>query len=281
MTLKERTVAGTFLHKLPAELLDIIATQTDDGGLKSMRATCRELRDGSASEFFRRHTSLKIHLNSSEEFDILCLEVETKTPNVVMAQAMTQSLILPEASNSLDVSPRNGRPLRDHVPKRVARVYTDASGIGDFELRQRTLIEPSQKSGVPNLLLKRIATLAPQTLALRELHLSDLAVDGDHLIDLLDTHQHNLQHVDLRRVVLTNALECMVALGRIEAQNIFLEDIRVRDDSGNLQYLTAQSPALLSLQQHLLQQNPDAICYILEYGEPLVHAFGFRRSGEV
>jgi hypothetical protein len=281
MKLKERMLSGTALHQLPAELLGIIATHTENNGLKSMRATCRELRDGSASEFFRRYTSLKIRLSGSEEIDILYMEVETKTPDVAMAQAVTQSLMVPEASNSLDVSLRNGNPLRDRVPTHVARIYTDAAEIGDFELRQRTFTLPSEKPGVSALLLRRIVALVPQTLTLRDLDLSELEVDGDDLINVFEAHQHSLQYVDLREVVLTKAPECLEALGCIEARKIILENIKVRDDSGNLQYLTAESPALLRLERRLLQQDPEAFCYMTGSGERITHAFGFQRGGGI
>lgn len=281
MKLKERMLSGTALHKLPAELLGIIATHTYNNGLKSMRATCRELRDGSASEFFRRYTSLEIRLSGSEQFDVLYMEFEIKTPDVVMAQAMTKSLMLSEASHSLVVSARNGKPLRDQVPTHVARIYTHASDIGDFELRQRTVVKLSQKPGVPALLLKRIANIVPQTLKLRNLDLSELDVDGDDPINVFEAHQHNLQYVNLREVVLTKAADCMEALGCIEARKVILENIKVRDDSGNLQYLTAESPALLRLERRLLQQNPEAFCYMTGSGERITHAFGFQRSVEI
>lgn len=279
MKLKERMLSGTALHKLPAELLGIIATHTDNNGLKSMRATCRELRDGSASEFFRRYTSLEIRLSGSEQFDVLYMEFEIKTPDVVMAQAMTKSLMLPEASHSLVVSARNGKPLRDQVPTHVARIYTHASDIGDFELRQRTVVKLSQKPGVPALLLKRIANIVPQTLKLRNLDLSELDVDGDDPINVFEAHQHNLQYVNLREVVLTKAADCMEALGRVQAHDVHLEDIKVRDDAGNLQFLTSQSPVFLQLEQRLLQRDPDAICYMLGFGTPPKHTFAFRRVG--
>lgn len=114
MKLKERVTSGTVLNKLPAEILGMIATQTDNKGLASMRETCRELRDGSASEFFRRYTSLSISLEGSERFghvEVLALKVEAKTPDVFMAQAMIQSLMVPEAWNSLVVSRRNKTPF--------------------------------------------------------------------------------------------------------------------------------------------------------------------------
>jgi hypothetical protein len=134
----------------------------------------------------------------------------------------------------------------------------------------------SQKSGVPALLLKRIATLVPQTLKLHNLDLTKLDVDGYDLINVFETHQHNLQHVDLRKVVLTKAPECMEVLGCIDARRIILEDIKVRDDSDNLQYLTSQSPVLLKLEQRLLQRGPEAFCYMIQYGGRPTHAFGFR-----
>lgn len=147
MKLKERMLSGTALHKLPAELLGIIATHTDNNGLKSMRATCRELRDGSASEFFRRYTSLKIRLSGSEEIDILYMEVETKPPDVAMAQDVTQSLMLPEASNSLDVSLQMETPFATaslHMSRGSIRTQrrsaTSSSGRGLSPYHRRNLV---------------------------------------------------------------------------------------------------------------------------------------------
>ena len=100
-----------------------------------------------------------------------------------------------------------------------------------------TLIILSKGPGVATLLLKRIVTLVPQTLQLRKLVLQELDVDGDNLISLFDRHRRNLQNLTLCKVVLTKALECMVALSRTEVYTISFEDLRVRDEAGNLQHL--------------------------------------------
>lgn len=282
MKLKERAISGTVLNKLPAEILGMITTQTDNKGLASMRETCRELRDGSASEFFRRYTSLTIRLEGSERFghvEVLALRVETKTPDVFMAQAMTQSLIVPEAWNSIVVSPRNKIPLRNRVPDQVATVKTSTPGMSDFEVTQRTIVKDYLGSGVEPLLLKRIAALVPRTLKLHTLFLEDLTVDGNDLINLLETHQRNLQDVRLHNIVLTKAAECMTALSRAEPQKLWLENLGVRDDAGNLQYLTVQSPAFLDLRQYLLQRDPDAKCYIFNHSSDRpIHVFYFKCS---
>jgi hypothetical protein len=280
MKAKERIASGTVLHKLPTELLGIIATQTDKKGLASMRATCRELRDGSASEFFRRYTSLYIHLGGNERFDVLHLKVAIKTPDVVMAQAMTQSLILPIARNYLSVSPRNRMPLRKHVPHSVAEIVPDTP-LDDFEIVQRSIVAPYKGSGVAQLLLKRIIALPPRTLPIRRLVLEDLAVDGDYVINLFETHGRHLQDVDLRNVVLTKAVECMVALSRTEVQKTWLDNLRVRDDAGNLQDLTTQSPALLELLRRLFQRYPQAHCIRFKYNLPPSHHLIFRSSVEI
>jgi hypothetical protein len=201
------------------------------------------------------------------------------TPDVVLAQAMTQSLMLTQASNSLNVSPRNRKPLRGLVPERVATVFTTGLEKGDFELTQRTLMNPSETPGVASLLLKRIASLVPQTLQLRTLVLKELDVDGDDLINLFETHQRNLQDVTLHDIVLTKAFECMVSLGHTAARRVLLEDVKVRDDSGDLQYLTAQSPVLLELLRLLKQRDP--ALSMLEYGRLStgpIYSFSFRRK---
>ena len=94
MKAQARILSGALLHKLPAEVLGIIATKMDNPGLASMRATCRELRDGSAFEFFQRYSSLDLRLYASERHNYLSLFVVSESPNVVMAQALTQDLIL-------------------------------------------------------------------------------------------------------------------------------------------------------------------------------------------
>lgn len=268
MKVRELIASGTVLHKLSAELLGIIATHADNKALASMRAACRELRDGSAFEFFRRYTSLDIRLSSRENPGFLCLEVVTKTPDVVMAQAMTRSLILPKSSNSLLVSLRNRTLLRDRVPKRVA-IYPGEWFNGlyrrplldDFWIKQTTLIKPSKTSGITPMLIKRIAALVPQTLQLRILFLEELDVDGDDLINLLQTHQDNLQVVRLWSVVLTKAHECMVALGRLNPEYFEFDNVKDRDDSGNSQDLTSQSLESLELLRRLRQRGFDWVIH--------------------
>lgn len=189
MKLKERTIAGTFLNKLPAELLGIIATHTDNKELKAMRATCRELRDASSSEFFRRHTSIYIHLEGGEHFDLLHLKLAIKTPDVVMAQAMTQSLIVPNPWNSFTVSERNTKPLRDRIPEHAAKIYTDPpASISDFEIVQSSIVNPYKGSAAAPILLKRSTALVAQTLHFRRLVLADLDTDGDYVIKLSEMY---------------------------------------------------------------------------------------------
>ena len=86
MKAKERVNSGTVLHRLPNELLGMIATQTDNKGLASMRATCRELRDGSAFEFFKRHTIVEyLSLDGDGCVNILSLTLEMELPDLAMA----------------------------------------------------------------------------------------------------------------------------------------------------------------------------------------------------
>lgn len=115
MKIKERILSGKVLHKLPAEVLGIIATRADDKWLASLRATCREIRDGSAFEFLRRYTSLNVRLTGtlSGHFSNHYLAVDTKSPDVITVQAMAQSLILPESYTTFWATPQNEKILRE------------------------------------------------------------------------------------------------------------------------------------------------------------------------
>ena len=259
MKIKERILSGKVLHKLPAEVLDIIASYTDDKGLASLRATCCEVRDGSAFELFRRYTSLNVRLTGtlSGHFNGHYLAIDTKSPDVVTAQAMAQGLILPESYTSFWATPQNEKILRKRVFE--SDVSIDISDLfnNDFELKQTSCFPDDMESGVTAPFLKRMAALAPQTLKLRILDLIHVDVDGDDLINLLERQQQNLQEVRLRNIVLTKGAECMAALSCTKAWQITLEDVRFRDEAGNLQILERQSPVLLDLLRLLLKRDPD------------------------
>ncbi|GAB7336272.1 hypothetical protein MBLNU13_g09027t1 [Cladosporium sp. NU13] len=275
MKAKERVSSGTVLHKLPAELLGMIATQTDNKGLASMRATYRELRDGSAFEFLRRYTSLNIRLTGTQSgrFSGHYQVVDTKSPDVVSAQAMTQSLVLPESYTTLFATPQTKWILRRRVSKRDASMDISKLCNNDFELKQTSWFTPDAQSGVTALLLKHMAVLAPQTLKLRIVDLIFVDVDGDDLTNLLERQQQNFREVHLRGVVLTKGAECMAALSCTEARKLTLEDVRLRDEARNLSSLEPQSPVLLNLLRLLLERDPDWT--LLEYCRGLENTFYF------
>lgn len=160
MNFKKRVLLGTCLHKLPAEVLEIIATQTEDGGLASMRATCRELRDGSAFEFFRRHSSFEVRVYASERDDCVCLVVTSDSPNLAMAQTMTQSLILPNAQNYIHVSPRSMATLR--VPSHIASLVMSMPRMADFKIRQSAVVPSHTGFDSTSSVLKPIRALPPR-----------------------------------------------------------------------------------------------------------------------
>lgn len=255
MKFKEMVLLGTCLHKLPAELLDIIATQTDDGGLASMRVTCRELRDGSVFEFFRRHSSSEVRIHASERADYARLIVTSESPNVAMAQTMTQSLILPNAQNYIHVSPREMATLR--APSHIARLIMSMPHMADFKIWQTAIVPYNTGSDSTSSVLKLIRALAPQTLMLHRLVLECLHLDGDDLIGVLETHGQHLRTIMLRDVVLTRSRECMVALGQTKAKQILFEKLRASDDNGSLQHLTETSLVPLEVHRDMFQQRSD------------------------
>lgn len=258
MIIKERILSGKVLHKLPAEVLDIIATHADNKGLASLRATCHELRDGSAFEFFRRYISLNVQLTGTLSGHFRChyLRVDTKTPEVITAQAMTQSLILPESYTPFWATPQNEKILRKRVFESDLSIDISRLVNSDFELKQASCFPHDIKSDVTTPFLKRLAAQAPQTVKLRILDLNHVDVDGDDLIKLLEAQQQNLADVCLHDVALTKADECMAALTRTEARQISLTDVRFRDEAGELHILERRSPVLLDLCRLLLERDP-------------------------
>lgn len=101
-TTPEAESIQTSLSKLPAELVDIVATGLDKPGLRSMRATCRNLSDDSALEFYRRYTACKI------AFGGRYLHIRRESPNLEKAEAMAKPLMasLPAGSTVQRVSQR-------------------------------------------------------------------------------------------------------------------------------------------------------------------------------
>ena len=258
MKIKERILSGKVLHKLPAEVLDIVATHTDDKALASLRATCRELRDGSAFEFLRRYTSLNVRLTGtlSGHFRGYYLAVDTKSPDVVTAQAMTESLILPESYTTFWATPQNEKILRKRVFESDVSIDISHLVNSDFELKQASCFPHDMESGVTAPFLKRMAALAPQRVKLRILDLNHVDVDGDDLIKLLEAQQQNLADLHLQDVALTKAAECMAALSRTGALHVSLINVRFRDEAGNLHIQERQSPVLLDLCRLLLLRDP-------------------------
>ena len=125
-----------------------------------------------------------------------------------------------------------------NLPKRIARSFLSWPDMEDFKLVQMTNGWPFSGPRLTSSVLKRIASLTPQTLNLYRLRIEGLSMDGEDLIDVLEAHKRHLRRVCLRELVLTNARECMEALSRTQVDEVWFEDVKVRENSGNLQRLT-------------------------------------------
>lgn len=82
--------------KLPVEILEMIAVDLDDYGLKSMRSSCRHLRIGTFYQFAERSTSSHVEIvTTNGRTAMRKLTVTLRSPSLVKARvAMTQLLAL-------------------------------------------------------------------------------------------------------------------------------------------------------------------------------------------
>jgi hypothetical protein len=222
------------LFNLPVEILEMIATDLDNDELRSMRATCRALCNGSTNEFDRRHTSSEVQiLVTRDTLNMRKLTVLLRSPYLVKAQAaMARLLVL---HDPLYVDKRHpGKTLASNTVTSYPDVWTF--------LQQKNYRQNHGHALAP-LIFERVADLPPQTTNLSCLVIEGADLDGDALIDMLKTHKHSLRNLALRKIILTKFIDCMRALCRTETRRLEAEELMVRDKLGYEEYFTQDHAA--------------------------------------
>ena len=216
------------LPKLPVEVLEMIATKLSDSGLGSMRATCRDLYNGSTYEFAERHTFSKVEILATRGTTGISgmrkLTVTLRSPKLVKAQAgMAEILVLHDPLYTDENHP--GKTL-------VSNTVTSNPDAWTF-LQQKKYRQWHGYALAP-LIFERIADLPPQTTNLRRLIIDGAHLDGDAMIEILETHKHSLRVVALRKVILTRIIDCVRALCRTETRRFEFEKLVTRGSFGHL-----------------------------------------------
>lgn len=225
------TQSEASLLDLPVEILEMIVTELDNNGLKSMRATCRTLCNGSTKEFYRRHTSSEVQILATRDtFNMRKLTVTLRSPSLTKAQAtMARLLVLHDPLYAEDANDPEGPIKASH---------STTSNPDAFTLLQVKNYRQWHGYGLAPLIFERVADQPPQTTNLRRITIEGAHLDGDALIDILETHKHFLRCVTLRKVVLTDFIECVQALCRTETQRFEFEGFKIGERVGKEVYTT-------------------------------------------
>jgi hypothetical protein len=226
------------LPRMATEILGMIASKLDDHGLASMRVTCRDLLQGSTYEFAQRHTSSRIEILCTRDSDSMRkLTVTLRSSNLIKARAtMAEILELHDPKYTEDsVSPWLW--VKSTVAKKFIPSHTVTSNPDAFTLLQVKNYRQNHGFCLAPLIFGRIAFLLPaQTTNLRRLVIDNARMDGDALIDVFETHKHQLRHMTLRQVTITKFIKCFQALCRTEAQRFEVDRLATRDDLGRGSY---------------------------------------------
>lgn len=217
------------LPSLPVEILETIATEVDNDGLKSMRATCRALCNGSTKEFDQRHTSSEIEIVVTRETPNMRKVIVTlRSPDLVKAQpAMAELLVLHDPLYVEDDSKGTIKPS-----------HTITLNPDAFTLQQVKNYRQWHGYVLAPLIFGRIADLPPQATRLRRLVIENALLEGDALIEILETHKHHLRCVTLRKVIIMDPIGFARALCRTETRRLEVEDLKIGERVGKEVYFT-------------------------------------------
>ena len=227
-TIVEDEVCSRSLSKLPAELLEIIALELDNDGLLSLRATCRNLWDGSALEFYRRFTTCEVEHSGHY------LAVVFRSPDLARATPTSPFMSLSDVSIPQSVSRWQGH-FFSRRSKGSGVLHGFAEALDDFTLIQKHTFDPRSKQDlsavVTPAVTKYIASLHP---SLTRLVLNDVSISGDEgvdaLVKLFGTHRYSLRGVEFRKVDFDDAPRCFRALLQTEVEDMFLDGVSGRGE---------------------------------------------------
>ena len=194
------TPAPQALQALPAELIGILAEMLDSRDLLAMRATCRELREGSELAFCQQFLA-SIAISGTRNSVRQLIAVVT-SPNHPHAQQTVRNLVV-RASLA---KPSEGHSESDAID--VTCLLQSMPKLTAIELiGEITDASSTRPSNVGSTFLTCIAdSCLHATSHLSRLDLYAVRLDDHILSDCLETHKHSLRTVSLKSVTLASIL---------------------------------------------------------------------------
>lgn len=221
--------SGASLPSLPVEILEMIATEVDNDGLKSIRATCRALCNGSTKEFDQRHTYSEVEIIVTHDHpNMRKLIVTLRSPDLVKTQAVMAELL----------ALHDPLYVEDDSKGTIRASHAITSNPDAFTLQQVKNYRQWHGYALAPLIFERIADLPPQATRLRRLVIENALLEGNALIEILETHKHHLRHATLRKVIITDVVGCARALCRTETRRLEVEDLKIGERVGKEVYFT-------------------------------------------
>jgi hypothetical protein len=201
------------LLSLPPELIDMVAQALDKpADLLSFRATCLDLRNGSALAFCRRFFDQVPVNTSGSRSSFQELTEMLQSPNLPQAQhfATILAVHVPYAEQGWGDASEMHKRLAPS-PADFKRLLAAMPNLEEFVLRQCLSPHHSPMVRPAPVLLRVLATPGVHLPRLRRLAVVNAHVDTDLLLNVLETHKHSLENVFLARVLPTGRPHGMTA----------------------------------------------------------------------
>lgn len=229
------------LLSLPAELVDMVAQALDKpADLLSLRSTCRQLRNASSREYFKRFFNKA--LISGTGSSIRDLTDMLLSPNLSGAKHVARSLTIssPLVQPTWPIDVTHLRNALMPSPEDITRLFAAMPKLDDIYLEDCKSEDPFWKVSAVHsapVLLRSLATPGPHLPHLRRIRLLQVVVDGDLLASVLKAHKHSLEDVFLVMVRITGTstswIEVLETLRSTNVSAICLHYLEAEGDSGS------------------------------------------------
>jgi hypothetical protein len=229
------------LLRLPPELVNEVALNLDNSDLISLRATCREMRDGSAFAFCRRYFAtdeLEISGTSSSIQDLTDMLLSSNLRSArhfARILKMTAPTVNPSWPIDVAYLRQNLLPSSEDATRLLAAM-PNLTYIRLDDLQRFVEPEVSAIHSAP-VLLKSLATPGSHLPQLRTLWLSGFRVDAALLASMLEMQKHSLEVIYFASVVTTGTaswMDILKALHSTNVERILIWDMDFVDDNGEV-----------------------------------------------
>lgn len=212
------TSAPQALQALPAELIGILAENLEEEDLLSVRATCRELHDGSAFEFCQRYLDL-IEISGTNDSVQRLIAILT-SPNFAHAKKTFTKLYVTTSSRW----PHEEN--EELSPAEVTRLLRAMPGLKTANFMDDSIISNRNPPAI------FFACMAQMPSQVHRVGLLEVEVKGDLLADMLEAHGNDLRTVILMTVTLDSLsgwLRVMEALHSTQTMHLKLMGLTYAD----------------------------------------------------